>query len=128
MSFWLTVLNDSFLLTLPPRCPFALGMDAILLARAKNHVKKLKARKEPMSDAFNTRADGHTSTLSESEGEWVPPPSNLSLLGLPPRGSVGPELDSGDEADTEAEEYRRGLRETTKRPRGDGTRWSGKLR
>ena len=128
MSFWLTVLNDSFLLTLPPRCPFALGMDAILLARAKNHVKKLKARKEPMSDAFNTRADGHTSTLSESEGEWVPPPSNLSLLGLPPRGSVDPESDSGNEADSEAEAYEQALTEPTKRPHGEGARWAGKFR
>ena len=53
--------------------------------------------------------------------------SDLSLLDLPERGPVEPASDSGGEADTE-ETAMLAAAANTQRPRGEGTRWQGKLR
>eukprot|EP00966_Prymnesium_polylepis_P072615 1685963-Prymnesium_polylepis.2 len=50
-----------------------------------------------MSAGFIQLATQETSTLSDSEGEWVPPPSDLSLLGLPQSTRLlEPASDGGD--------------------------------
>ena len=126
MSFNLSIHNDKNLQSLPSKMPYALGMDNLLRHRTYNHLKKLLAKKVPMSSGLAALATSWSLQLSDSEGEWVAPPSDLSILGLPPRAATDPELDSGDEADTEAEAYRQ--RADTKRPRATGTRWEGKFR
>ena len=129
VSFWLTILNDSFLLTMPPKMPFALGMDNILTDRARNHVRKLKYMRGPMSFSFAYLVDGWPAgLLSDSDGEWVPPPSDLTLLGLPPPASVNPDSPSGDDADSEAESYKKKVKARRTRPRAAGTRWAGRFR
>ena len=120
--------NDANLQTTSPVVQYALGMDVLLKKRSLNHLKKLHARKEPMSRGFQAMVAGWVSTLSDSEGEWVAPPSDLSLLGLSSR--VDLESDSGAEADTEQSEeaVSKKAKSYLKRSRGVGTRWAGKMR
>ena len=116
--------------TLLPKMPYALGMDAILETRAFNHLKRLQQRRAPMSAAFTAMAKRwHLLSWPDSEGEWVAPPPDLAPLGLPPRGNINPEFDSGDEADSEVETCRehRAARDT-KRHRAKDTRWAGRMR
>ena len=128
VSFNLCVLNDSKLITLPPILKYAVGMDVLLQTRAMNHLRKLRLLHFPMSDSFTVLVQKHVSTLSGSEGEWVAPPSDLSVLGLPPGSSTDPVLDSGaDELDAEEEASLLAAADR-KRPRAVGTRWEGNFR
>ena len=126
VSFNLTVYNDLGLITIPPVIAFATGLDTLLIKRAKNHLNKLLS-KHTANMSLNFQAIVANNPLQDfpdSEGEWVAPAVDLSLLGLPFR-----KYDSGEEADTEDEEDR-SLRaaEDTKRPRAEGSRWSGRMR
>ena len=71
------------------------------------------------------------SSLPESEGEWVPPPTDLTMLGLQ-GGFSGMEVDSdGSDSDPGGTaEDQKALRAAadTSRPRGEGTRWRGRMR
>ena len=127
VSFKLIVMNDMGLLTLPPTHSYAVGMDQIFRRRALNHLKKLRTRREPMSDGMKQIVARTTSNISDSEGEWQAPDYDLDLLGLPPRGSVDPGSDSGAEVDAEEEAMLRAARDTI-RPRAQGSRWEGKMR
>jgi hypothetical protein len=128
VSFNLSIFNDLGLLTPPPLMPFAVGMDVLLETRAMNHLKKLKMRQCSMSPAFVTLASAWDYIdCPPSDGEWVPPPSDLGLLGLPPQ--VEFELDSGDKGDSEAETAREHKAAMDfKRPRASNTRWAGRVR
>ena len=61
VSFNLCIFNDMRLLTLPPKMPYALGMDALLETRCLNHVKKLhgrmKARKSVVANLRGANKD-----------------------------------------------------------------------
>ena len=128
VTFHLYLHNDMDLPTLPPRMPYATGMDIVFRRRALNHLVKMRSRHLVMSTGFQTLADAHQSSISDSEGEWVPPLSDLSLLGLPPRQKLGPGWDSGDEADSEDDRDVRASMDTS-RPRAPGnSRWSATLR
>ena len=133
VSFNVAVYNDLALLTLPPNIRFVVGQDIFQESRIKNHLKKMLAKNQKMSTAFRLLATqwplGGVGA-EVSDGEWVPPARDLSLLGLPPRGVLGPGWDSGDEADTEVEEEAEVARASaaSKRPRGVGTRWNGRMR
>eukprot|EP00966_Prymnesium_polylepis_P085242 1973628-Prymnesium_polylepis.1 len=84
-SFNLGLMNDQGLPILSPRMTFAAGMISIQRTRMMNHLKKMGQRGATMSIAFTEIAGGWSSTLSDSEGEWVPPSGQgLELLGLPP--------------------------------------------
>ena len=125
VSFNLAVLNDQNSLTLPPAIGMAMGYDVVTKQRMTHHLKKLAARKHPMSPAFSLLAQtSFAEPLSESEGEWVAPISVLSVPGLPP---LDPDWDRDDEADSE-ETATLGAVADTRRPRGRDTRWDGKLR
>jgi hypothetical protein len=126
VSFNLSVLNDQNLPTYSPCVNLAMGMDIIIHERMRNHLTKMRARHLIMSDAFIQLAEAHTSTLSESEGEWVPPPPDNTLLNLPPPSEMLPEI-GGDDDDTEEAAMMNAVADTS-RPRGEGTRWGGKLR
>ena len=128
VSFNLNVMNDAGRQTLPPKMPYAVGMGRLLELRSRNHLIKLLSRHEPMSANFRLLAANSINSLSDSEGDWVAPPNDLTLLQLPPRGSVDPGLDSGEEADSEAENYGKSLKANVKRPRAVDTRWQGKFR
>ena len=88
VSFNLVIENDANLQTISPVVQYAQGMDVLLKNRSLNHLKKLHARKEPMSRGFQAMVAGWVSTLSDSEGEWVAPPSDMSRLCLPPRVGI----------------------------------------
>ena len=130
VSFNVAVYNDLALLTLPPSIRFVVGQDMFQESRIKNHLKKMLAKNQKMSTAFQLLATQWPLGGELSDGEWVPPARDLSLLGLPPRGVLGPGWDSGDEADTEVEEEAEVARASaaSKRPRGVGTRWNGRMR
>ena len=120
LQFNLNVLNDAGRQTLPPKMPYAVGMDRLLEQRSRNHLIKLLSKQAPMSASFRLLAANSITSLSDSEGDWVAPPNDLTLLQLlPPRGSVDPGLDS------EAEYYGKSLKAIVKRPRAVGTRWPG---
>jgi hypothetical protein len=110
VSFYVTVLNDQKLQSLSPSFPLQLGVDALLKQRSLNHLKKIHAKDFAMSDSFAQLAGSHVSTAPMLEGEWEPPRSELSLLGLPPPAVLDPGLDSGEEADSEGETSRRAKR------------------
>ena len=81
-----------------------------------------------MSLGFEALAEAHQSSLSDSEGEWVPPLSDLSILGLPPRRKLGPSWALGGEADREDDPDVQAAADTS-RPRAPGnSRWSANLR
>ena len=122
-SFNLHLYNHQGATTMSPAMPYAQGMDVLLQTRARNHLKKLHSRKQPMAMAFQQLAAAHASTLSDSEGEWVAPTSDVSLMGPLRSTSPGPGLDSGEEADSEDDKSRRAARDT-KRPRGVGSRFT----
>ena len=127
VSFNLAVVNDAGLTTTPASLRYATGMDEVIKLRSLNNLKKLHSRGTAMSMGLHNMAVGHQSSAPDSEGEWVPPPSELrTKVGLPPR-DTSEQTDSGDEADTEEEVELRAARDM-KRPRGSGTRWRGKLR
>jgi hypothetical protein len=129
VSFNLAIFDDFGLLTMPPKMAYAVGMDAILETRALNHVKRLLQRRAPMSDAFKKIAKRwHLMGWPDSEGEWVAPPSDLAPLQLPPRGNIDPEVESGDEADTEESSREHRAARDFKRPRAKDTRWAGRMR
>jgi hypothetical protein len=129
VSFNVAVFNDMGLLTPPPNMPYALGMDALLETRCLNHLKRLQQKRTPMSDAFTAMArKWHLMGWPDSEGEWEAPPSDLAPLGLPPRGNIGPDQDSGDEADTEETSKEHRAARDIKRPRAKDTRWAGRMR
>ena len=127
VSFNVSVFNDQGLLTLPPAMPYSLGMDVVQERRVRNSLKKMHSRNLPMSAAFKILATSWDGVAPDSDGEWVPPPSDLTLLGLPPRGLMEIESDSGAEADTEEDAALMAAADT-KRPRGEGTHWSGRMR
>ena len=113
---------------LAPSMSYATGMDVLQRTRSLNHLKKMHARNLPMSAAFQQLTAGHVSSLSDSEGEWVPPEtSDLSLLRLPARGRVGAESDSGGEADDEDDASLRAAADV-QRPRAEGSSWADRLR
>ena len=130
VSFNVAVLNDFGLQTLPPSMPYSLGMDVLLETRAKNHLRRMYLKRCPMSTAFKDLASAwDLSSFPDSDGEWVPPLSDISLLGLPPRAAI--KVDSGDEGDSEAgadTSKEHTAAKDWKRPRGNNTRWAGKLR
>ena len=127
VSFNLTVYNDHGLNAMSPVIAQALGLDVLLVRRAKNHLNKLQVKHGAnMSSKFQEIVSKFPlADFPDSEGEWVAPAVDLSLLGLPSRN-----YDSGDEADTEDEEEDRNLRAMadTKRRRAESTRWSGRMR
>ena len=126
VSFNLCVMNDASLLVPPRMMPYSVGMDAVLQRRCMNHLKRLQSRKESMSDAFGVLAGGWQSSLTDSEGEWVAPPSETrQLLGLPP--PAGSESGSAEESDGE-EVAAQAAASNVERPRAVGTRWEGKMR
>ena len=129
VSFNLSIINDLGLQTLPPKMPYALGMDVLFQERAKNHLKRLHHQQAKMSAAFMLLATGWALTNSpDSEGEWVAPPPDLAPLGFAPRGSIDPGSDSGGEADTEEASMEHRAARDFKRPRAKDTRWAGRMR
>ena len=48
VSFNLSIINDLGLQTLPPKMPYALGMDVLFQERAKNHLKRLHHQQAKM--------------------------------------------------------------------------------
>ena len=128
VSFHLATFNDTAFLTPPPRMTYAPGFSAVLRARMLNHLKKMHVRGISMSGAFVALATAvQAGGLSDSEGEWVAPPVDLSALGLPPAASIDPALDSGEEADEEAD-LELAAAADQMRARGVGSKWSSKLR
>ena len=127
VSFNMTVLNDQNHLTLSPSMNFVLGMDTILKERCLDHLKKMRASKQPMSIAFEQLADARVSTLPESEGEWVPPPSDLAQLWLPSVESVVIESCSDEQSDAEEQQSLRAASDVA-RHRAEGTRWAARMR
>lgn len=126
VSFNLTVMNDMGLVTIPPKLKYQVGMDTLLKVRCLNHLIKLHARGESMSDEFQVLARGSQSSLTDSEGEWVAPPSEIPrLLGLPLR--PGPDSDFSEESDSE-EAKAQAAATNSKRPRAVGSKWQGKMR
>ena len=127
VSFNLAVLNDKNFLTPPASLKLAVGYHAVLKERMTKHLKKLLARKHPMSEAFKQLALTYfPEPLPESDGEWVAPPSQLSVPGLPPL-VPGWDCVCDEEADPE-EAARLAAVADVQRPRGVGTQWGGKLR
>ena len=124
LSWNLSILNDLGAMTLSPVVTYQTGMDVVLERRALNHLKRMRTRNLPMSTAFHDLAESWTSSLSDSEGEWVAPTSDLSQLGVPSRERGSP---SGATPDKE-EEAALGAVADTQRRRGEGTRWNGRMR
>jgi hypothetical protein len=129
VSFNLCILNDQNNLTISPVVKYATGMDVVLKTRALNHLKKMLAKHYAMSGAFTLLAGGFFSSLSDSEGEWVPPRSDLSLLGLPHPTTHKSASDSGADPDSEEDSKILNAVKESKRHRAEGSdKWRGKLR
>ena len=128
VSFNLIVMNDQGLLTLPPVFQYVTGMDAVQKLRLMNHLKKMLARGGDMSLAFKQLVTPFVSSLPESEGEWVAPPSDLSALGLPDARRLS---DQGSESDPEGMAEQRASMlavADASRHRAVGTRWHDRMR
>ena len=127
VSFNLCVLNDQNHLTPPPKLKYAVGMDVVLKARAIKHLKKMYSLGLPLGDGLRAIAMNSQAQLTDSEGEWVPPESDLWPFGLHQRVGSDRGSPSGSPGNKDEAASLRAAADTA-RPRGEGTHWTGKLR